>query len=317
MCNVPRCKTPGTTQPTGIRKDLQTVDCLNEPSLCFMDVSRMNMCLQAQLPSEDLGTHVLEEELGLGLDVETETLVHDVKHDALGVPYAASSHAKESATSAHSMEGTKDDMNSIGHMREWINPEQSTQCAKRPVFFAPHETATAASCKKAGNSVTFTQVYNKLKASRLKRISDNDLVRLTVPELFHLGYVVGISDTRIQVMKARRRRLNNRKSACGSARKRRAAIQEMMASNRKLSREHETQARRHGFLHRQNQQRLADESNAQANATAALQAKREVINNVEILRARLRLLGAKMDPKGILYGNQQEPKARASCHIPK
>lgn len=145
---------------------------------------------------------------------------------------------------------------------------------------------------KSKESHLSTDTYHKLNAicHRLKRISDRDVVKLTVPELIRLGTDAGFSDAKIKNMKIRRRKLKNRSSARGSASKRRSEFTCMKSAHETLLVECEELKKSHEFLQQQHEQVLAAERNAQREAQIAREEQLDVVKRVQELQAKLKCI---------------------------
>lgn len=126
----------------------------------------------------------------------------------------------------------------------------------------------------------------------LRKISDNDLMCLSVPELIRIATASGIPRGKIQAMKARRRRIKNRKSARNSAKKRRDEIRAIRIEHDTLLTVHEQLIQRYNSLKNQLLNSKTNEHAARAAAVSAIEANRKLVREVQHLQLRLQ----KKDP---------------------
>eukprot|EP00041_Stephanoeca_diplocostata_P002608 m.28422 g.28422 ORF g.28422 m.28422 type:complete len:353 (-) comp13589_c0_seq6:5275-6333(-) len=311
VCNFNYNATPRLSATLSENKcNLKNEDCLD----FIHDGGCVSQNLQAVLPPVDLGVRVLD---GLICGREASQTDSDVVYSDLQIRIPENK--QNSVDDTSNRERLCQDCDGEFRIPRHIEA-QKVPCSCK--IFCPEFSPTRPSCKsgtrrKATKSFAYTNVLDKLKTSRLKRISDVDLMRLTVSELLCLGHAVGIPDKRIQILKARRRRLNNRKSACGSARRRRTELQQMLKSNDQLSKEHATLTRKHTLLQRQHRARVTEEQKEQVLAAAALETNRELALKVEQLRNYIQRLDADSVPEPVPCVGPWKPKISFACQTAK
>eukprot|EP00041_Stephanoeca_diplocostata_P040259 m.1638961 g.1638961 ORF g.1638961 m.1638961 type:complete len:338 (-) comp32143_c0_seq1:353-1366(-) len=100
------------------------------------------------------------------------------------------------------------------------------------------------------SNVQQTHRVRRRQKTTLLAISDDELARMSMPELLRYGRKEGASDGSIQELKLRRRKLKNRCSARGSAQKRRKQFRSLTAANTRLETEYKLlQKRSKDLLH--------------------------------------------------------------------